>query len=180
MEKDHDKNNVLNFEGFRNPDPSSLTAPAGGQRGEEEKTEAEKAGELGKYPMPAEVRSRGRAKEVWHRLLPDLLNQGKMKTDYLDAFARLCILTHEWYELTEDIEGSSKETQKRTFVVTGRNGRQIKSHPLVYQRSETHKELRVLSGQFGLAPKDEKELTNGAAQGDLFERMDDELNASPS
>lgn len=52
------------------------------------------------------------------------------------------------------------------YVVRGRNGTQIKSHPFVAQLNETWRQWRSLMMELGLSPVSERNLQPG--QGDLF------------
>jgi P27 family predicted phage terminase small subunit len=79
-------------------------------------------------------------------------------------------------ERGENIDGGMKAMVERfagtpgldaeVYVVRGRNGIQIKSHPFVAQLNETWRQWRSLMMELGLSPASERNLQPG--QGDLF------------
>lgn len=103
--------------------------------------------------------------ETWDKLGPHLVKENRLKPIFVDAFYEYCYLR---VSLAEARAFLSKKDW--VYVVTGRNGDQIKSRPQVGQYNDDWRKFKSLVTEFGLAPNANKALseTNGS-QLDLFD-----------
>lgn len=123
-------------------------------------------------PPAPDLLSEG-GKKVWERLAPDMIRKGRLEPHYEDLFAAVCEAANDVIELSSIIA-----MEGRTYTVKTRNGQQQKKTAAWQARLDALASLRQLGGMFGMSPVDDKRLSN-ADQGDLFEKLAEQLNGTP-
>ena len=96
-----------------------------------------------KYPSPKEEQIR--FTEYWEKYIDGICARDNFKVEYLDQLKILCDLFVEHDELVDDLKDEG-----RTFYSEGRNGNQIKMHPLVAQLNNVRAEVRAYTRCLGL------------------------------
>lgn len=95
-----------------------------------------------------------KAKNVWLRLAPDLIDKGVLTFWDVDQFARYCALTVINREALEDVQENGVKVDG--FTPSG-HPTKVKNPSLQVAR-DTATELRALAGKFGLTPSDRASL----------------------
>lgn len=136
------------------------------------------------------LRPRGITKsefKEWNRVAPMLADPriDRLKAHFVDAALELCRVNlrlrgfRDYFaknkiDLAADVPGNhamrvtgEAGLDAEMYVVEGRNGIQLKSHPFVAQMNETWRQWRSLISMFGLNPTDERNMMPG--QGGLFD-----------
>jgi len=97
--------------------------------------------------------------------------------EYCRATVRLRKLRAFFDDLAEKMAAESKEPPNSIAAeiheTAGRNGEQLKCHPLTGQMNEAWRQWRALVQMLGLSPADERNMLPG--QGDLFDESDRHL-----
>lgn len=141
-------------------------------------------------PTPAQLakklKPRGLSKEEakeWDRVATLLADPAidRLKPHFVDSVVEYCRATvrlrafREYFaqnEIAVDDKKVDRVTGKpgldaEMYLVRGRNGTQLKSHPFVAQMNETWRQWRSLMMECGLSIASERNMIPG--QGDLFE-----------
>ena len=112
------------------------------------------------------------ARRVWDELTPHVVAKGHWEAQYIYQFAGYCESVSNFITSTADIE-----MMGRYFSTKTRNGEQEKKRAAWGQQQEALSQMQRLSAVFGLSPVDAGRL-NGEGQGDLFDDVLAQLNAS--
>lgn len=129
----------------------------------------------------------------WNRVARMLADPrlDRLKPHFVDAVLELCRINlrisafRKYFasnkiDLAADVPGNQAERvtgepglDAEMYVVHGRNGIQLKSHPFVAQMNEAWRQWRSLISMFGLNPTDERNMMPG--QGGLFDGEEGEF-----
>ena len=109
--------------------------------------------------MPKPMRSNAIYVATWDSFIKDVIEHPNFKDSYLLFLDKLCQLFVEVDEIDKTIE-----IDGRTFCSDGRNGSQIKNHPLIGQKNMCHKDIIAYAKLIGLGLK--KDSLLGAAKAD--------------
>ena len=120
------------------------------------------AAEMKPHDLPADV-----ARE-WDLIAPELAKLNRLHPAHVNAAVEYCLCVAR----LKTIRAKLPTIDHETYEVKGRNGQQLKTHPLIPQLNETWRQWRNLTAAFGLTPTDERSLDTGNR--DLFEN---EFNA---
>ncbi len=107
------------------------------------------------------LRPRGmppKERAVWDNLAPTLVMLGRLDAHYVHAFAEYCkvYIRKAHFESILDDEGDGTWT----YETHGRNGNQLKAHPLAAQVNECFRQWRSLVGEFGLTPASARNINS--------------------
>ena len=95
--------------------------------------------------------------EYWNKYIEGICNRKNFKVEHLDQLKILCDLFVEHDDVIEEIK-----TEGRTYYSEGRNGRQLKIHPLVGQLNHVRSEIRAYTKCLGITlAEDSNEETEG-------------------
>ncbi len=97
---------------------------------------------IDKYPPPRESVE---FEKYWEKYIDGICKRENFKPEHLDQLKVLCDL---FVEHDEAIDFFS--THPRTYISVGRNGDQIKIHPLVSQLNRARSEIRAYTRSLGL------------------------------
>ena len=103
--------------------------------------------------------------KIWDRMAPQLAMLGRLKPHFVDSLCEYCRVVRRLSDARQYLDSNDW-----VYVVTGRNGAQVKSRPEVAQLNDDWRKWRSLVGEFGLAPAAERGMMSG--QGDLFDDFD--------
>lgn len=105
--------------------------------------------------MAAHAREQLRPEElqVWDRVAPELASVDRLKPLYLDAVLEYCRVVTRLQESRQYLDEA-----EWTYIVEGRNGKQIKMRPQVAQVNEWWRHWRSLVGELGLSPASVRDL----------------------
>ena len=111
-----------------------------------------------------------KAREVWGELAGILVTKDRLRPEYAYQFASYCESVANFYNATAvlAVEGYYFETETR-------NGRQQKKRAMWSVQQESLSAMTRLSALFGLSPVDDARLKSGGGQGDLFDRLMEQL-----
>lgn len=97
---------------------------------------------IDKYPSP---REKFEFTEYWEKYIDGICSRDNFKVEHLDQLKVLCDLFVEHDEYIEYFE-----THDRTYISVGRNGDQIKVHPLMSQLNRVRAEIRNYTKALGI------------------------------
>lgn len=150
----------------RRPDPGNVVPLRGEATAESEQRRIDAA-----LRLAEDLKPHGLPEALggeWDRIAPVLADPSldRLKPQYVDCVLEYCRVVVRLRELRAQFASVSEET----YEVSGRNGDQLKTHPVVAQINEAWRQWRSLVGMLGLSPADARALVPG--QGDLFEPTD--------
>lgn len=150
----------------RKPDPGNVVPLHGEATAESEQRRLAAAARTAEALKPADLLAALSAE--WDRIAPVLADPAldRLKPQFVDCVLEYCRVVVRLRELRAQFASVSEET----YEVSGRNGDQLKTHPVVAQINEAWRQWRSLVGMLGLSPADARALVPG--QGDLFEPTD--------
>lgn len=119
----------------------------------------------------------GYAKECWDNLAPRMAKKGWLSALDQPLFELFCQYYGEYRTAAEALKAKVRDDDPSdglTYWSYGRNGRMIRTKPLVAIKAQAAREMKGLAAEFGLSPAARMRL-RGSDQGDFFDDLDGAL-----
>lgn len=120
------------------------------------------------YPSP---KTDERFNFYWDKYIDNVVERDNFKTEHLDQLAVLCQMYVDLEECQEDIEAEG-----RTYKIVGRNGAQIKCHPLVAQINTLRTEIRNYNKALGLTLERDRKMKDTTSKNEWTDEGEEKDN----